>query len=107
MRKSIFLLTLFVTYLLQAQDNGGYKLPPKDIAYLLLAKPPPAVSVDRKGEWGLFSQRNSYPSVEELAQPELRIAGLRLNPANFSLSRQTFVNNFTLKNIKTGKTYNV
>jgi dipeptidyl aminopeptidase/acylaminoacyl peptidase len=107
MRKSIFLLTLFVTYLLQAQDNGGYKLPPKDIADLLLAKPTPAVSVDRKGEWVLFSQRNSYPSVEELAQPELRIAGLRLNPNNFALSRQNFINDLSLKNLRTGKEYKV
>lgn len=53
----------------------------------------------------LLSQRNSYPSVEELAQPELRIAGLRFNPNNFALSRQNFVNGFTLKNLKTSKEY--
>jgi dipeptidyl aminopeptidase/acylaminoacyl peptidase len=90
-----------------AQDNGGYRLPPKDIADLLLAKPTPAVSVDKKGQWMLFSQRNSYPSVEELAQPELRIAGLRFNPNNFTLSRQNFINDFSLKDLRTGREYKV
>ena len=90
-----------------AQDAVGYQTPPKDIADLLLAKPTPAVSVDNKGEWMLLSERNSYPTVEELGQPEIRVAGLRLNPNNFSPSRQTYINNFSLKNIKTNKQYPV
>ena len=90
-----------------AQDNTGYQLPPKDIADLLLAKPTPAISVDRKGEWMLLVQRASYPPVEELAQPELRIAGLRINPNNYTLSRQNFANDFSLKNLRTGKEYKV
>ncbi|HET9277348.1 MAG TPA: prolyl oligopeptidase family serine peptidase, partial [Flavitalea sp.] len=42
------------------------------------------------------------PSVEELAQPELRIAGIRINPNNFGPSRAVYTINFQLKNIKTG-----
>ncbi len=103
MKKS-FILLLFISYqITNAQTSTGYKTPPKDIADLLLAKPTPFVSIDSKGEWMLLSERNPYPTVEELGQPEIRIAGLRLNPANFSPSRQTFINNFKLKNIKTGK----
>ncbi len=90
-----------------AQDAVNYQLPPKEIADLLLAKPTPDVSIDSQGEWMLQSERNSYPTVEELGQPEIRIAGLRLNPNNFSPSRQTFINNFTLKNIKTGKEFKI
>jgi dipeptidyl aminopeptidase/acylaminoacyl peptidase len=90
-----------------AQEASGYQVPPKEIADLLLAKPTPSVSVDSKGEWMLLSERNSYPTVEELGQPEIRVAGLRLNPNNFSPSRQTYINNFSLKNIKAGKEYKV
>ncbi|MBW4889246.1 prolyl oligopeptidase family serine peptidase [Mucilaginibacter sp. HMF5004] len=89
----------------QAQDAVGYQTPPKAMADLLLAKPTPSVSVDSKAEWMLLSARNAYPSVAELAAPEVRIAGLRIDPLNYSLSRQIFVNNFTLKNIKTGKVF--
>jgi dipeptidyl aminopeptidase/acylaminoacyl peptidase len=106
MRKLLLSLAIACTTIgLAAQTPTGYQLPPKDIADLLLAKPTPAVSVDRKGEWLLLSQRNSYPSVEELAQPELRIAGIRFNPDNYALSRQNFVNGFGLKNLKTSKEY--
>ncbi len=90
-----------------AQEATRYQVPPKEIADLLLAKPTPGVSVDSKGEWMLLSERNSYPTVEELGQPEIRVAGLRLNPNNFSPSRQTYINNFSLKNIQSGKEYKV
>nr|WP_199081317.1 prolyl oligopeptidase family serine peptidase [Pedobacter sp. ASV19] len=99
---NLFLLTSSCG--LFAQDAVNYQTPPKAIADLLLAKPTPSVRLDSKAEWMLLSNRNSYPSVEELAMPELRIAGLRINPGNFALSRQTFINGFTLKNIKSGKT---
>lgn len=108
MRKILLLLTAAaLSCAVLAQDNTGYQLPPKDIADLLLAPPTPAVSVDRKGEWMLLSRRPSYPSVEELAQPELRIAGLRFNPDNYALSRQNFITGFSLKNLRTGQEYPV
>ncbi|MEO7530260.1 MAG: prolyl oligopeptidase family serine peptidase, partial [Sediminibacterium sp.] len=43
----------------------------------------------------------------ELGQPENRIAGMRLNPNNFSPSRQSFINNFSLKNIKTDQAFSI
>lgn len=104
----LFLLSNFIcAIILNAQDNTGYKLPPKDIADMLLAKPTPGVSIDDKAEWMLFTESSSYPSVEELARPELRIAGLRINPANFAPSRQNFIINIYLKNISSGKEYKI
>ncbi|TDQ06894.1 S9 family peptidase [Pedobacter metabolipauper] len=105
MKKLILNLFLITgTFNVFAQDAIDYQVPPKAMSDLLLAKPTPAVSIDGKAEWALFSERNSYPSVEELAMPEYRIAGLRINPNNYSPSRQIYINNFSLKNIKTGKT---
>lgn len=90
---------LCLTYLGIAQDAFQYQQPPKLMADMLLAKPTPAVSFDDKANWMLLSERNSYPTVEELGQPEARIAGMRINPNNFSLSRQTFINNFKLRKV--------
>lgn len=98
-----FILFVFSAIATNAQDDGGYKLPPKDIADMLLAKPTPNVSVDDKGEWMLFMESASYPSVEELARPELKIAGLRINPANYAPSRQNFINGLSLRQIASGK----
>lgn len=106
MRKLFLLISIFVTSFSFAQDEG-YKTPPKEITDLLLAKPAPAVSIDGKAAWMLIMDRNSYPSVEELAQPEFRIAGQRINPNNFAPSRQNFMNGFSLKDIKAGKEYPV
>jgi dipeptidyl aminopeptidase/acylaminoacyl peptidase len=106
-RLLIAFLVLSCYQLTIAQTGASYMMPPKDVADLLLAKPTPGVSIDGKAEWMLLSERDPYPTVEELGQPELRIAGLRLNPANFGPSRQVFINNFQLKNIKTGKEVSV
>ena len=103
----LFIAAITASFATFAQDAVNYQTPPKEIADLLLANPTPSVSIDSKGEWALLSERNSYPTVEELGQPEVRIAGLRLNPANFSPSRQAYINNFTLKNIKANKEYKI
>jgi dipeptidyl aminopeptidase/acylaminoacyl peptidase len=106
MRK-LFVLVVSMAFSIMLLAQDGYQLPPKEIANLLLAKPTPSISLDSKGEWMLLSERNSYPTVEELGQPEVRIAGLRLNPNNFSPSRQAYINNLILKNIKTNKAYKI
>ncbi len=103
----IVLVFSFVSVSIHAQDDASYKTPPKDISDMLLAKPTPNVSIDDKGEWMLFSEYSLYPSVEEMARPELKIAGLRINPANYAPSRQNYINNFYLKNISTGKEYKI
>lgn len=85
-----------------AQDAVTYKKPPKAVEDMLLVKPTPGVSIDDKAEWMLFTQGSNYPLLEELARPEYRIAGLRLNPANFAPSRQNFITDLYLKNISSG-----
>lgn len=97
---------LFASFLF-GQDEQGYQTPPKDIMDLVLSKPTPSVSVDKKGEWMLLQERSPLASVEELAQPELRIAGLRINPNNFGPSRSVYSIDFKLKNIKNGQEYEV
>ncbi|MCX6319734.1 MAG: prolyl oligopeptidase family serine peptidase [Bacteroidetes bacterium] len=101
------LLAITVSHHLFAQDDVGYKTPPKAIADMLLAKKSPAVSVDNKANWMLLLESSNYPSVEELARPEWKIAGLRINPANFTPSRQNFVNNLLLRQIATGKEFSI
>ena len=101
------LLSLFVLALISlhtaAQDASNYQLPPKEIADLLLAAPTPSISVDGKAKYMLVMERPSYPLVEELGQAEFKIAGLRLNPNNFSPTRQNYIKGLTIKDIATSK----
>ncbi len=106
MRRVLLFFVVLVSFA-HAQDEQGYKTPPKAIMDLALAKPTPAVSVDDKGQWLLMLDRSSFPTVEELAQPELRIAGIRINPNNFGPSRSMYTTGFQLKNIKSATVFPV
>src|SRR5688572_6698552 len=107
-RRTTFLTAfLFAAIVLQAQDDVTYQAPPKDIMDLVLSKPTPSVSIDDKGEWMLMLERSDFPTIDELSQPELRIAGLRINPNNFSPSRSGSSTNIQIKNIKTGKVFSI
>jgi len=102
MRKYFLFALLLCSINLFAQDAINYQVPPKEIYDLVMAKPTPGVSFDSKGQYMLVLDRSSMPSVEELAQPELRIAGLRINPNNFGPSRTTYFTAISIKDVKTG-----
>lgn len=101
----ILLLSLSIFTLSFAQENIQYQKPPAVIEKLVLATFNPVVSFNEKGDWMLIMQRSAAPTVEDLAQPELRVAGLRINPANFSPSRTSNYVGLSLKNISTGKDF--
>ena len=104
MKKVIALLAFSMILVYgKAQETAVYQKPSKDISDLLLAPPTPTISVDGKAQYMLVMERSFYPTVEELGQPEFKIAGLRINPNNFSLSRQNFIKKLSLQNIVTGK----
>ena len=82
-----------------AQD-ATYQTPPKVLADMITAPLPPLVNVGEKG-WMLLMERSGMPTIEDLAQPELRIAGLRINPAINGPSRGNYTIGLTLKNLAT------
>lgn len=107
MKKYFLLLLSLCATTLFAQDAIEYQTPPKEIYDLVMAKPTPGVSFDSKGQYMLVLERSSMPSVEDLAQPELRIAGLRINPGNFGPSRSAYTSGIIIKEMTTGKEFAV
>ena len=104
MKKVLTLLSFTLIFVFaKAQESTSYQKPSKEVADLLLAPPTPTISVDGKAQLMLVMERSFYPTVEELGQPEFKIAGIRINPNNFSLSRQNFIKQLSLKNLVTGK----
>lgn len=103
----ILLLICFFYWSNSSWSQYGYKTPPTVVADMLLAKRPASVSIDNSGQWMVLQQTNSYAEMEELAAPELRIAGLRINPANFSPSRMNLVYAIKLKEVQSGKEYSI
>ena len=107
-KRSTLFLTLFltITLSLSAQDNLTYQKPPQSIINLLEAPLTPAVRISSDGEWMLLLEMPGLPSIEELSQPELRIGGLRINPANNGQSRTSSYTGIKLKSIGKGEDYN-
>jgi dipeptidyl aminopeptidase/acylaminoacyl peptidase len=82
---------------LSAIAQTTYQTPSKSIADLVNAPSTPAVSFSKNGDWMMLLERADNPSIEELSQPELRIAGLRINPATSGPSRGRGVENVKIK----------
>jgi len=57
-----------------------YKLPPKDVVAILDAPLPPRAIVSPTRDTMLLVEIRPYPSIAALAEPVLRLAGLRINP---------------------------
>lgn len=86
-----------------AFGQGGYQAPPKAIADLVKAPNTPGVSVNAQGDWMALFDRPGYPGIVELAQPELRLAGLRINPKTNGSSRGYSYSGISLKRIEAGE----
>lgn len=73
--------------ILDAEGTVGYQLPPSEIREIVDAPPTPALSFSPKRDEILFLQRRSLPPVAEFARPELKLAGLRIDPDTNARSR--------------------
>ena len=60
----------------------------------------PSVSMDTKKEYMLLMYRNTYKTLDDLNQDELRLGGLRINPVTNISSTMTYSNNIKLRKIK-------
>ncbi|GAB4818840.1 hypothetical protein N2152v2_005886 [Parachlorella kessleri] len=69
----------------------GYRLPPAEIAEIVDSPPEPLLSFspDRKLVLQL-SRPPPHPPIAELARPELKLAGLRIDPELFARSRMSY-----------------
>lgn len=69
----------------------GYRTPPAALARIADAAPTPQISVSPDGELAALFHRASMTTLAELSREELRIAGLRIDPArNAGSRRRTF-----------------
>ncbi len=96
-----FVALLFFSANLFAQ--GSYKQPPKDVSDVLNASAIPQTSVSPAKDKILLLEPLRYPPISELAQPMLRLGGLRINPNTNGQHRQPYSVKLTLKNIADGK----
>jgi dipeptidyl aminopeptidase/acylaminoacyl peptidase len=71
---------VFVGLRLHAQTEPKYLTPPKVIVDILDARPTPQTVVSPARNLIALIDRKSMPTIADLAQPTLRLAGARINP---------------------------
>ena len=99
----LFALTLLLAFASDAFAQSNYKQPPKEILDILNAPATPATSVSPAKDKIALLEPLRYPPIAELAQPMLRLAGLRINPNTNGAHRQPYFVKVTLKNIADGR----
>ncbi|KVI12548.1 Peptidase S9, prolyl oligopeptidase, catalytic domain-containing protein [Cynara cardunculus var. scolymus] len=70
--------------------NSGYRLPPPEIRDIVDAPPLPALSFSPQRDKILFLKRRSLPPLSELAKPEDKLAGIRIDGKSNTRSRMSF-----------------
>ncbi len=82
-------------------------MPPKGIANLIDAPLTPSSSLSPSGKWMILIDRPNLPGIDEVAQEELRLAGIRINPLTNGSSRAFYYNGMKLKSLETMKEVSV
>ena len=102
MKKRLNTLLLSLCAVAAAAQGLPYKVPPQVIADLVEAPATPRVSFSPNGQWMLLLDEPPLPSLAEMAQPELRLAGLRLNPQTNGPSRMRYSKTIIIKSLSKG-----
>ena len=95
-----FVLLLAALFLIGAEP---YRKPPQAVLDVLNAPTTPTLSLSPTQTFALESREIRYPSIAELSQPMLRLAGLRINPKTNGLHNTTFHSSLTLRRIPSGE----
>lgn len=90
-----------------AQENVVFRTPPEEIRKLVEAPLPPSVLVDPAGTRLVLLDQPGYKSLAEIAEPELRLAGLRINPRNHNRARVNVTTGLSVEEVSSGKSARV
>ncbi len=97
----IFTALIFAATILVA-DDFPYHQPSKEIVAVLNAPPTPAVSVSPQRDYAVFMQPVRYPSIAEVAQPMLRLAGIRIDTNTNGMHSAVTCISYSIKRLSDG-----
>lgn len=97
-------LAVFICLLIAAPTlaQQGYKKPPKEVLEILDAPVTPIAIISPSRDAVLLATGLRYPPIADLAEPMLRLAGLRINPRTNGPHRFQYSVALTLKRISDG-----
>jgi len=100
LRYILLILSLsFTVFETGAQIDITYQLPPVEILDLADAPMPPTIMMSRDAKTIVLTHRSRYISIGELAEKEVRLAGIRINPTTNTASRTSYSNSISLMKV--------
>lgn len=94
-------VTFSFAFMSNAQESLTYQTPSSEILELVNAPNAPNVKMDSKNNYMIFLYRNTYKSISELSEKEMRLGGLRINPKTNIGSRVNYFNNIKIQPLNT------
>jgi hypothetical protein len=85
-----------------AAAQTAYKLPPNEVVAIVDAPPPPLATISPARDAILVAGVRPYPSIERLAEPVLRLAGVRINQRAGCLQRTIQFAGFSIQPLDGG-----
>jgi dipeptidyl aminopeptidase/acylaminoacyl peptidase len=92
-----------LAYGIPVSAQTSYQKPPKEILDVMNAPVVPTGSVSPSGDYMLIYRQVGYPTIADLAQPMLRLAAIRINPATSGPHNVASFTDFVVKRISDGK----
>ena len=96
----VLLLIFFSAFFLSGAES--YQKPPQAILDILNSPITPGLFISPARTYAIQGSPVRYPPIAELAQPMLRLAGLRINPKTNGLHNVTFHRSLTLRKLPEG-----
>ena len=85
------------------QSVFPYQQPNGDILALADARPAPAIRMKHDASKAVLLFRNGYKSIEELSEPEMKLAGIRVNPITNGPSRAAYYVDIQVLDVASGQ----
>ncbi len=95
----LMFMTAMLAPIVKAQVNLDYQKPSNEILELVDVPLAPSVLMDDNGENMVLLYRVAYKTIEELSRQELRLGGLRIDPATNIGSRTNYYNKLEIKKL--------
>jgi len=102
MRRPLTSLALLVITTSTLAGETNYQKPPQEVLDVLNAPLTPTISVSPHRDYAILMQPVRYPSIKEVAQPMLRLAGIRIDSNTNGMHLAGNVTSFTLKRLSDG-----
>lgn len=97
----ILFLVLPVTLLLA--EDAVYRQPPAPVLDALRTLPTPTISVSPQRDYAILMQAVRYPSISEVAQPMLRLAGIRIDSNTNGMHLAANYTSFSIRRLSDGQ----